>query len=489
MNMRQLLIVLTLLTSVTVSARQSYEYATLPVPVDTADNKVFDVVEQMPSFPGGQAALFQWLSSNIKYPVVAEENGVQGRVIVTFVVERDGSITDVKVVKSVDPSLDKEAKRVISSMPKWIPGKQNGNAVRVKYTVPVTFRLSTPSKKGAVGASLFTPENAMGRTSIVSAKYYVKDNKVHQINYKLQYPKECPELEKICSKFLFEDSVSTTLQEATEKYTAKISGGKQNVNYNYTTPDVVHTFSMDIIANMPGKCASYFLNKMVKDEQSDVNKSAKDQWNLAYDFRHNKLLSIDDIMIPEAAEKIKEKAGGKKIHLLVSTISMVWGYLQEGNLKYFELRYADSPGIYSDSFKDLVGRASFDSNMSRQSQNVIQNDQSGSSSTSIEGKVFDTVEQMPSFPGGQAALFQWLSSNLKYPVVAEDNGVQGRVIVTFVVERDGSITDVKVVKSVDPSLDKEAVRLVKSMPKWIPGKQKGEAVRVKYTVPVTFRLK
>jgi len=112
-----------------------------PEPPKEEETKVFDVVEQMPSFPGGQSALFQWLSSNIKYPVVAEENGVQGRVIVTFVVERDGSITDVKVVKSVDPSLDKEAVRVTKSMPKWIPGKQNGSAVRVKYTLPVTFRL------------------------------------------------------------------------------------------------------------------------------------------------------------------------------------------------------------------------------------------------------------------------------------------------------------------------------------------------------------
>ena len=112
-----------------------------PEPPKEEETKVFDVVEQMPSFPGGQAALFQWLSSNIKYPVVAEENGVQGRVIVTFVVERDGSITDVKVVKSVDPSLDKEAIRVTKSMPHWIPGKQNGSAVRVKYTLPVTFRL------------------------------------------------------------------------------------------------------------------------------------------------------------------------------------------------------------------------------------------------------------------------------------------------------------------------------------------------------------
>jgi protein TonB len=112
-----------------------------PEPPKVEETKVFDVVEEMPQFPGGQAALLEYLAKNIKYPVVAEENGVQGRVIVTFVVERDGSITDVRVVKSVDPSLDKEAARVVKSMPKWQPGKQNGSAVRVKYTVPVTFRL------------------------------------------------------------------------------------------------------------------------------------------------------------------------------------------------------------------------------------------------------------------------------------------------------------------------------------------------------------
>ena len=104
-------------------------------------NKVFDVVEQMPRYPGGDAALMSFLGSNIHYPPVAEENGIQGRVVCTFVVERDGSISDVKVAKSVDPSLDKEALRVVRSMPRWNPGKQNGKAVRVKYTVPITFRL------------------------------------------------------------------------------------------------------------------------------------------------------------------------------------------------------------------------------------------------------------------------------------------------------------------------------------------------------------
>jgi len=117
------------------------EIAAPEPPKHVEENKVFDVVEQMPSFPGGMGALMSWLGQNIKYPVIAAENGVQGRVIVQFVVEKDGSITDVKVAKSVDPSLDKEAARVVKAMPHWIPGKQNGSAVRVKYTVPVTFKL------------------------------------------------------------------------------------------------------------------------------------------------------------------------------------------------------------------------------------------------------------------------------------------------------------------------------------------------------------
>lgn len=117
------------------------EIAAPEPPKHEEENKIFDVVEQMPAFPGGPAALMQYLTSHVKYPAVAEENGISGRVTVQFVVERDGSVTDVRTMKSVDPSLDREAERVVKSMPKWIPGKQNGSPVRVKYFVPVVFRL------------------------------------------------------------------------------------------------------------------------------------------------------------------------------------------------------------------------------------------------------------------------------------------------------------------------------------------------------------
>ncbi len=112
-----------------------------PEPPKEEENKVFDVVEEQPSFPGGQGALMQWLRDNIKYPVIAAENGIEGRVIVQFVVSKSGSISNVNVVRGVDPSLDKEAVRVVSNMPNWTPGKQNGTTVNVRYTLPVTFKL------------------------------------------------------------------------------------------------------------------------------------------------------------------------------------------------------------------------------------------------------------------------------------------------------------------------------------------------------------
>lgn len=105
------------------------------------EEEVFQVVEKMPEFPGGMQELMKYLQKNIKYPSISQENGVQGRVIVQFVVNKDGSIVDPVVVKSVDPYLDKEALRVVKTMPKWSPGEQRGKPVRVKYTLPVQFRL------------------------------------------------------------------------------------------------------------------------------------------------------------------------------------------------------------------------------------------------------------------------------------------------------------------------------------------------------------
>ena len=119
---------------------------------------------------------------------------------------------------------------------------------------------------------------------------------------------------------------------------------------------------------------------------------------------------------------------------------------------------------------------------------------SSSSSNNAQGEepedvIFMIVETMPEFPGGKQAMLTFISENLKYPLIAQENGIQGRVVCQFIVNKDGSFSDIEIVRSAgDASLDKEAFRLIKSMPKWNPGKQRNQPVRVKFTLPIDFKL-
>ena len=235
------------------------------------EDEVFQVVEEQPMFPGGMQELMKYLQKEMKYPKEAQDKGIQGRVVVQFVVNKDGSICEANVVKSVDPLLDAEALRVINAMPHWTPGKQRGEPVRVRFTIPVAFHLA----------------------------------------------------------------------EATA---------------------------------------------------------------------------------PKASE-LKQAATAK------------------------------------------------------------------TTGSTVDGEeVFLVVENLPEYPGGMQELMKYLQKEMKYPKEAQDKGIQGRVIVQFIVKKDGSIIEPEVVKPVDPLLDAEAVRVVNAMPKWNPGKQRGQAVNVRFTLPVTFRL-
>ena len=124
---------------------QAVEVKYVPVEVEEEEPEedvIFQIVEEPAEFPGGMAACMKWLSNNLEYPQIAQENGVQGTVVLQFVVNKDGTIVDPKVLRSVDPNLDKEAMRVVKKMPKWKPGKQTGKAVRVRFTLPVRFKLN-----------------------------------------------------------------------------------------------------------------------------------------------------------------------------------------------------------------------------------------------------------------------------------------------------------------------------------------------------------
>ena len=247
-------------------------------PSNDPNNPVFEVVEIMPEFPdGGMSGLMQFLSKNIQYTINAQKNHTQGRVTVQFVVNKDGSISEPKIIRGVDPDLDGEAIRVISLMPKWKPGMQKGQPVRVKYTVPVMFRLSDNGQK--------------------------------------------------------------------EEYKP----------------------------------------------------------------------------IPKIDETV------------------------------------------------VVGYAS-------------------KQAPAEEDPVFEVVENMPEFAGGMGGLMQYLSKNIKYPVEAQKAGIQGRVIMQVIIDKNGNVTNPKVTQPVDPLLDTEAIRVTASMPKWKPGTQRGMPVNVKYTFPIVFRL-
>lgn len=130
-SLKVALMMLVLLFSFTTSTAQTKK-----------NNMVYDVVEVMPQFPGGQIAMLKYIMENIKYPKQIMEEGIQGRVTVSFIVEKDGRVSNVRLLRSVQPSLDKEAIRVVKSMPKWTPGKQNGKPVRVRFNLPVMFKLN-----------------------------------------------------------------------------------------------------------------------------------------------------------------------------------------------------------------------------------------------------------------------------------------------------------------------------------------------------------
>ncbi len=118
-----------------------YAQMTDYVDEDREEGEIFIIVEEMPEFPGGQQALTEYLASSIRYPVIAQENGIQGRVYIQFVVNQDGAVTNATILRGVDPSLDREALRVVEAMPKWKPGRQRNRPVRVSYTVPINFVL------------------------------------------------------------------------------------------------------------------------------------------------------------------------------------------------------------------------------------------------------------------------------------------------------------------------------------------------------------
>lgn len=277
-------------------------------PPEKVLEEIFVAVENKPEFPGGSQAMMKYLADNIRYPVIAQESGKQGRVVCSLVITKEGEISNVEVLLGVDPSLDAEVKRVIGSMPDWKPGTQRGNPVNVRAIMPVVFRLQGDGPQEQVLSEEDKESLAVREIELMKA---------------------------LDGTWIFDEIV--------------------------------------VVAYGPSKSPS---REVDQQEQQNID----------------------------------------------------------------------------------------------------------------ETEVFLVVDEQAEFLGGMEAMMKFLGENVKYPVEAQKNGVEGRVICNFVIMKDGTITDVNVVRGVDSLLDAEAVRVIESMPKWKPGKHRGEEVNVRYTLPIYFRL-
>ncbi len=306
------------------------------IEVDNAE-EVFMVVEKMPEFPGGNAELMKFFTTNLKYPIEAQQQGVQGRVIVQFVVGKEGKLRDFEIKKGVSPDLDAEAIRVCQAMPNWKPGTQRGEAVSVKYTVPISFRLESGKQEHTAAC-------------------------IVRVNNKGGY---------MYGPFMKEGSLEEVLNYVNDQRKESDSAGKGN----------------------------YFKVQLIADKDAPQ----------------------------ESVDKLKEAL--REIYVL--------------QINYKKLD-AD--------------------------------------------EVFQVVEKMPEFPGGNAELMNYLRENIRYPQKAMEDSIQGRVIVQFVVTKTGAISNATIIRGVSPELDAEALRVINAMPAWTPGEQRGQAVNVKFTLPIQFRL-
>ena len=344
-------------------------------------------VQQMPTFQGGDLNAYRnWMQSQLQYPKEAKEKGIKGRVIFSFVVEKDGSVSEFKVLNTPDKLLSAEVERVFKLTPKWEPGKQNGKEVRVKFTVPIVFTGDDVAVYNRV-FSQGTPLSEISKDA---------ESAVGEVSGRV--------IDKNKTAAQNESNVNNTKFEKGDIVEMKSTTGE----------------------SMPVKYVGDFASALVM-----------------IDGKEGKIenIGVDDI---ESFTVLKDEQATK---------------------------------IYGEKGKNGVVLIT--------TKKAAQANQQQSE----QEEAFIKCEKMPTFQGGDLNGYRnWVQSQLQYPKEAKDKGVQGRVIFSFVVEKDGSVSEFKVLNTPDKIFSAEVERVFKLTPKWEPGKQNGNPVRVKFTVPITFTL-
>lgn len=357
------------------------------------------------------------LKSEIKYPQIAKENGIQGDVIASFIIEEDGSIINPKIEVGVFPSLNQEAIRVINTMPKL---KQftyivDDEPLRIKYNGHFAFHLDGKKTSFDVairGYTVLTIADKTGNDKPLFIVDGVKMGKEFDMNS------------------LKRSDIENTIIYQKEAAIATYGEEGKNGAVIITTKD-------------------------------DSTKDATHQ-TLAEKFGKDKpLIIIDDVKMNKDFElnKIESKD--------IESISV--------------LKNESAISKYGDAGKNGVIIITTKASKNAKKDVTTNRDKA-------PNDVFVVVEKQPEFPGGTSEMMKFLSENIKYPVEAKEKGIDGRVIVNFIVNKDGSISDPNVVRGANPLLDAEALRVISMMPKWKPGEQRGQHVNVRFTLPIVFRL-
>ena len=255
-----------------------------------------------------------------------------------------------------------------------------------------------------------------------------------------------------------------------------------------------------------GDIRSYIARFCKQWHEKKTNKSQLRLEYILYDAKADRVLTLQDVLVSERAKVIEDVARARNVfcHLGLRKDALIT-YFSKKNKRFPEgdienegyIKFSEFPEYFTNEFKQLTKLDWIEFERLKEKHEHVDISKNRALIETISGVVdlpdkngvYQAVPHMPSFKGGDVELMQWLSRHIKYPVEAEKKNIQGRVVVSFVVDVDGAITDVKIVQPVEPSLDKEAIRVIESMPKWNPGRLgSGEVVRVGYTVPVTFRL-
>ena len=390
------------------------------VSLQVNNDSIYEKVEKEAEFPGGLEAMYKWIGYHLKYPEECRAKSIQGRVTIQFVINKDGSISEIKTLRSPNPLLSKEGIRIVNAMPKWKPAQNKGKVVASYFRLPISFRLAGTQKTETI-----TEQGAQIKPVVLTA------------------------VSKPTGKPVEETADDGIFDEPETK--AEFPGGLEAM-YKWIGEHLKY----------PEECKAKGIQGRVTI-QFVVNKDGSIP-EIKTLRSPNPLLSDEAIRVVKAMPKWKPAQNkGKAVR---SRFRLPINFRIPDTEKKVTITGQGKP---SGEVTTITGQG-------KPSGEVVDDNVSIIHETDAE------------FPGGLEAMYKWIADQLKYPEECIAKNIQGRVTTQFVVDIDGSITDIKVLKSPDDLLSQEAIRIVKAMPKWKPATYDSKPVRRDLRIPLNFRL-